>query len=106
MLGFAKSEPRVQFVRPPAIVSDQDTIVLQVRVEPDAENRLLVVMAVDGDDVVRRSDEALAGADAPRTRWIRWRLSSGELILQARVYGSAGQRGIAVQPILVRGRFD
>ena len=45
------------------------TIRVRVTVEPDAQNRYLIMALNDGDVTVGRSDEELRGAAAPRTRW-------------------------------------
>ena len=87
----AETPPRVAFVRPPGVATDKTTVVLQVRVDPHEDNRLLVVAAVEGDVVVRRSDEDLAGDKAPRVRWIRWRVTAGDLVLAAILYGAGGR---------------
>jgi hypothetical protein len=97
--------PRVQFVRPPGVVSEGDHVQLQIRVEPDAMNRLLVVELGDDGGTVRRSDEQLPGADAPRTRWLRWlvpRCEDGCLFVAA-LYGVGGQEiARATSPVRVQ----
>jgi len=87
----AAGPPAVSFVRPPSYVHEGDMVVLQVRVEPKPTNRLLAVAAVDGDLIVSLTNEELPGENAPRTRWIRWRLPSGDLTLVAVVYGAGGK---------------
>lgn len=84
LLSFASNEPRVSFVRPHRIVTEDDATRWQIRVEPHAENRLLIVAAVEGGEVVRRSDEQLDGDKAPRTRWIDWRGGTVSVCREAR----------------------
>ena len=98
--------PVVQFVRAPSVVFDDDQITLMVRVDPRADNRLLIVGAWDGDTSVRTSLEQLEGEDSPRTRWIRWsRLSAGELELRAYVFTQKGQAGMDRRQLTVLARF-
>ena len=54
------------------IVRVGDWVQFQIRVEPDPENRLLIVEAADDVGTVRRSDEPLDGDKAPRTSWLKW----------------------------------
>jgi hypothetical protein len=91
--------PRVAFVRPPSYVTDKEIVVLQVRVEPDSENRQLIVAAADGDFVVASSSEDLPG---PRTRWVRMRLPAGELLLVAVLLDTHGEVARDTHPIQVR----
>lgn len=92
--------PRVAFIRPPSFVNESETIVLQVRVEPDSENRRLIIAAIDGEFTVARSDEDLPG---PRTRWVRLRLPAGELLLVAILMDSHGEVARDTHRIQVRG---
>lgn len=108
-LGASGDGTPVEWVRPHAFVGPDDLVAWQVRIEPRKENRLAVFSAVDQADglEVRRSQEELDGANAPRTRWLRWRLPRGRLTLTARVYGVQGViLGLASTPVWVRGRFD
>ena len=102
VLGAA-DEDRVAWVRPPSFVNEADILVLQVRVPRHPENRRLVLMAVDGDDIVRRSDEQLEGEAAPVSRWVRWRLPAGELTLIAAVFDGTREVGRDTHPLVVRG---
>lgn len=63
-----------------------------IRVEPAADNRALVVAAVDEEGTtVRQSLEQLDGDAAPRTRWLTWaRLPGSEYTIVATVYGASG----------------
>lgn len=108
-LAAIKPSPRVAFLKPiPRIVSSQDQVTFTVRVEPDQANRLLITAAIDQDgEVVRRSDEDLPGADAPRTRWIRWAsLPSGDLSILAEVWDNQKPLGRATIPLCVRSTFE
>jgi hypothetical protein len=68
---------------------DDEVVVVQIRVEPHAANRALVVAAVDGDLVVRQSTEQLDGGTAKRTRWVRWgSLSAGQLLIVVSLFDS------------------
>lgn len=101
--------PRIAWVRPPAFISTDDTILYQVRIAPHPDNRLAIFSAIDQADglEVTRSQEELPGADAPRTRWFKWRLPSGHLMLKAVVLGaSAKTLAVATVPVIVRGRYD
>lgn len=91
--------PRVAFVRPPSNVTDREIIVLQVRVEPDSENRKLIIAAVEGEFVVAQTEEDLPG---PRTRWVRLRLPAGELILVAVLEDTHGEVARDTHRISVR----
>ena len=92
--------PRVAFVRPPSFVNESETVILQIRVEPDSENRKLIVAAIDGEFVVASSSEDLPG---PRTRWVRLRLPAGDLLLVAVLIDTAGEVARDTHPISVRG---
>lgn len=59
-------------------------LIVTVRVQPNAENRNLIVEAEGGD--YRRSDVPLEGEDAPITSRVEWRgLNAGEYIVSAKV---------------------
>ena len=88
LLAVAKDTPRVSFIRPPSFVSDQDTITLQVRVPPQAENRVLFVAAYDGDVLVNGSQREMNGAHAPALYNLHWRLPAGAISLVAAIYGA------------------
>jgi len=106
-LQQAKVAPVVVIVRAPSIVYDDESIVIQVRVDPRTEHRLLVVGAWEGDTSLRTSLEQLDGEDSPRTRWVRWsRLAAGDLELRAYVFGEGGQLGMARQKLQVLARWQ
>lgn len=99
LIGVA-DVPRVQFVRPPFVIRESEMVVLQIRVEPDSENRKLVVAAIDGEFVVARTEEDLPG---PRTRWVRMRLPAGELLLVAVLLDTHGEVERDTHRLTVRG---
>jgi hypothetical protein len=72
---------------------DDEPVILMIRVEPLAENRALLVTAIDEDGlIVRQSLEQLDGDTAPRTRWLTWgRVPAGELAIVASVYASSSK---------------
>ena len=90
----APTPPRVAIVRAPAVTWEDEPITVQVQVAVHADNRWLVVAAVDDGLVVRQSVEQLDGIKAPRTRWIRWRLGAGELQIVAMLY-EASEHAVA-----------
>jgi len=100
-------QPVVKIVRAPAVMFDDESIVIQIRVEPREGNRLLIVGAWEGDTSVRTSLEQLDGEDSPRTRWVRWsRLAAGELEIRAYVFGPGkGQLGMDRRPLIVKSRW-
>lgn len=103
-LSALKNEPRVAFLKPiPRVVSSRDEISFKVRVEPQPENRLLIVAAIDeSGEVVRRTDEQLDGLTAPRTRWLRWTaLPAGDLLIVAEAWDSQKPLGKASTPLCV-----
>ena len=107
--AYALSEPRVSLIRPPGIVSEDAEVVLQVRVVPHADNRLLRVMLEEPGDppvAVRTTDEPLAGEQAPRTRWIRWLLPAceGNCLFVAQLWGVNGPVATAREPVTVLER--
>ena len=106
LVALMAPSPRVSIVRAPNHVWDDEPVVLMVQVEPDADNRLLVIAALDEGLVIRQSTEQLDGDKARRTRWVRWeRLSAGELMITAIVITVDGkQGGRAQRPITVLAR--
>ena len=112
LLSLAQSghpAKRVEFLKPyPRIVGSRDDVMVKVRVEPDPANRLLITAALDeGGEVVRRSDESLDGAQAPRTRFLHWRaLPAGDLVLLAEVWDSQKPLGRAQIQLCVRAPME
>lgn len=97
---------RVSIIRPAYFVREYEYIRWQVQIEPHAENRLLVVAAVDGD-VVRQTKEQLDGDAAPRTRWIEWKhgIPAGEYQVIAVLYSQANEIARATVPLTVLSRY-
>ena len=97
---------RVSIVRPVRFAQENQYLRYQIQIDPQSENALLVVAAVDGD-VVRRSREDLDGENAPRTRWIEWKhgLPAGEYTVLAIVYNSSREVARASAELSVMARF-
>jgi hypothetical protein len=98
---------RVSIVRPIQLVNEHSYIRYMVQVDPQAENRALVVAAVDEGVVVRSTREQLDGVDAPRTRWIEWKygLPAGEYMVVAVLFSSQREVARASVPVTVLARF-
>ena len=76
----------------PAMSFAPANLVIQTRLEPDADNRAIEVVA-QSDDFYRSSSMQLDGDRAPRTVRIEFRsLPPGEYLVTAVVVGSDGQR--------------
>jgi hypothetical protein len=79
------------------------TVRILVAVEPDAENRALLIEA-DGDQMYRSSELALTGATEKRLHSIEFRnLPAGAYTLRAQVKSSHDIRGSATQDLVVTG---
>lgn len=79
------------------------TVRILVAVEPDAENRALLIEA-DGDQLYRSSELALTGATDKRLHSIEFRnLPAGAYTLRAQVKSSHDIRGSASQDLVVTG---
>ena len=79
------------------------TVRILVAVEPDAENRALLIEA-DGDQLYRSSELALTGATDKRLHSIEFRnLPAGAYTLRAQVKSSHDIRGSASQDLIVTG---
>ena len=79
------------------------TVRILVAVEPDAENRALLIEA-DGDQLYRSSELALTGATDKRLHSIEFRnLPAGAYTLRAQVKSSHDIRGSASQELVVTG---
>ena len=79
------------------------TVRILVAVEPDAENRALLIEA-DGDQLYRSSELALTGATDKRLHNIEFRnLPAGAYTLRAQVKSSHDIRGSASQDLIVTG---
>ena len=79
------------------------TVRILVAVEPDAENRALLIEA-DGDQMYRSSELMLTGATDKRLHSIEFRnLPAGAYVLRAQVRSSHDVRGSASQELFVTG---
>ncbi len=79
------------------------TVRILVAVEPDAENRALLIEA-DGDQMYRSSELELTGANEKRLHSIEFRnLPAGTYTLRAEVRSSTEVRGSASQELFVTG---
>jgi len=79
------------------------TVRILVAVEPDAENRALLIEA-DGDQMYRSSELTLTGANEKRLHSIEFRnLPAGYYTLRAQVRSSHDIRGSASQELVVTG---
>jgi len=76
----------------PAIAFAPANLVIRTRLEPDAANRAIEVIA-ESDDYYRSSEVQLEGDRAPRTVTFEFRsLPPGEYQVTAVVIGTAGER--------------
>ena len=81
----------------PAMSFAPANLVIQTRLEPDADNRAMEIIA-ESDDFYRSSAMQLEGDRAPRTVTIEFRsLPPGEYQVTAVVIGSDGQRRAAAR---------
>jgi hypothetical protein len=79
------------------------TVRILVAVEPDAENRALLIEA-DGDQMYRSSELTLSGASEKRLHNVEFRnLPAGNYTLRAQVRSSHDIRGSASQDLIVTG---
>ena len=79
------------------------TVRILVAVEPDAENRALLIEA-DGDQMYRSSELTLTGASDKRLHSIEFRnLPAGAYTLRAQVRSAHDVRGSATQDLFVTG---
>lgn len=81
--------------------SEPATIRITVTVEPDAENRSLVIQA-DGDRLFRSSELALDGENGQRIHTVEFRnLPAGHYVVRAEVRSQAHIRGSDEQQFVV-----
>lgn len=79
------------------------TVVVNVAIEPDAENYRLVIEA-DSDRFYRSSEVELSGAEEKRIHTIQFKsLPEGEYMLRAEVRSRTVVRGQATQELTVMG---
>jgi hypothetical protein len=88
------------------LVNAPATVMVTVRVPPDARNRALAVMA-DSGDFSRRSTIELDGEyDAPvHQMWFK-ELPEGDYVVTAEVLGADGVRGYAQAELRVLGHLN
>jgi hypothetical protein len=79
------------------------TVRILVAVEPDAENRVLLIEA-DGEQMYRSSELTLSGANEKRLHNVEFRnLPAGYYALRAQVRSAHDVRGSAQQDLVVTG---
>jgi hypothetical protein len=79
----------------PSVAMAPATVLLNVRVAPRKENRLLPV-TLDSGAYYRSSDVALEGAEAATMHSVRWPgIPSGEYIVIVELFRSNGKRQMA-----------
>jgi hypothetical protein len=91
-------------VRPPAIVLEGQTVTLQIRVEPHADNRLLRIELGDELGTVTGTERRLEGDKAARNRWIEWLIPrcDGQCFFVAALYGVHGFVARDTAPVTVQ----
>jgi hypothetical protein len=98
-----RTEPNVAISVTPHTAFAPATVIITVTIEPDANNRELVVEA-DSDAYYRRSEMSLEGDNAARTHRLMFRgLPAGEYQISAAVGGSTGQRAAVRTTVTVVG---
>lgn len=81
--------------------SEPATIRITVAVEPDADNRTLVIQA-DGDRLFRSSQVSLEGRNGRRIHTVEFKnLPAGYYVVRAEVHASAHVRGADEQYLVV-----
>ena len=93
--------PRVAFLHPPALVSEDALVTYYVRVLRHEDNRLLIVAAMAEDGMVSETRRQLDGAHSAPLVNVNWRLPAGEMQLVAAVFSQTEQVGRAVHPLVV-----
>jgi len=85
----------------PAMMYDPATLTIQLSVEPDSDNRALLVVA-ESVDFYRSSDIQLDGERAPRTSVISYRsLPAGEYSVQGVLVGTNGRARAQVSRVVM-----
>ena len=83
--------------------SEPATVRVVVDVEPDADNRTLLIEA-DGEELFRSSEQGLSGADEKRMHTFVFKsLPAGHYILRAEVRSASAVRGTATSQVVVTG---
>ena len=99
--------PRVQFIRPPAFVSEGERIEIRLRIPSQPDNRRVTLDAVDkadGTDVVHT--ERQIDPDSAPLQVFRLILPTGDLLLVGQLWGVPSQPIATVTtPIRVRSQW-
>ena len=83
--------------------SEPATVRILVDVEPDANNRTLVIQA-DSAELFRSSEQGLSGADEKRMHTFVFKnLPAGHYLLRAEVRSTSTVRGTATTEVVVTG---
>jgi hypothetical protein len=84
-LGSAAARgPERVAIHVPAMLLPPAKLKARITVEPDADLRVLAVVAESVEGYYRRSDVPLRGLDGPKTTWIDWRdLPAGHYVIAA-----------------------
>lgn len=86
--------------------SEPATVHITVAVQPDAENRMLVIEA-DGERLFRSSEVALEGKSEQRLHTVEFKnLPAGQYVIRAEVLSKAAVRGFAEQTLVVGSPSD
>ena len=79
------------------------TVQLTIAVEPNAENRRLLVEA-ESAEMYRSSEITLDGAGAERLHLLEFKnLSAGDYVVSAQVFSSTQMKAMATQELIVNG---
>ena len=79
------------------------TVQLTIAVEPNAENRKLMVEA-ESAEMYRSSEISLNGAGAERIHMLEFKnLMAGDYVVSAQVFSSTGMKAMATQELTVNG---
>lgn len=83
--------------------SEPATVRIVVDVEPDANNRVLLIEA-DSGELFRSSEQELSGADEKRMHTFVFKnLQAGQYMLRAEVRSASEVRGTATTEVVVTG---
>jgi hypothetical protein len=98
----AHTQERVEIRVRGRFFSEPATVLLTIAVEPDRNNRALLV-AADSDRLFRSSEVALDGENSQRLHTLEFKnLPAGQYVLRAEVHSSDDVRGVA-EALLVVG---
>lgn len=104
MLSLAFSAPRrIDILFAPSIITDQESVTIEVWVTAKPEHRWLIIMACDRESCVRRSDVNLEGAETAQVHRIEWRsgLPAGDLLVVASVHSTSRELARATRLLKV-----